>query len=63
MAASKIFVLPLLAAPACFAFAAVGGSFAVLVWFGGLVMLVATMFLRTREWQTQARDDSDEDPA
>jgi hypothetical protein len=61
MAANKIFMLPLLAAPAFFAFAAIGGSFAVVGWIGGLLMLAAALFLRTREWKSQRRDDSYED--
>lgn len=51
MAANRIFVIPLFTAPACFAFAAVGGSFAVVGWISGLVMLGAALFLRTREWK------------
>lgn len=57
MAANRTFMLPMLAAPACFAFAAVGGSFAIVGWIGGLLMLVAAMFLRTREWKSEEQDD------
>jgi hypothetical protein len=63
MAANKIFMLPLLAAPAFFAFAAIGGSFAVVGWIGGLLMLAAALFLRTREWKSERQDDSYEDRA
>ena len=63
MAANRIFVVPLVAAPACFAFAAVGGSFAVVGWIGGLLMLVAALFLRIREWKSERQDDSNEDRA
>ena len=57
MAANRTFVIPLLAAPACFAFAAVGGSFAVVGWIGGLLMLGAALILRTHEWKSERQDD------
>ncbi|MFK4295989.1 hypothetical protein ABH924_001126 [Arthrobacter sp. GAS37] len=63
MAANRIFMLPMLAAPACFAFAAVGGSYAVVGWIGGLLMIGAALFLRTREWKSERQDNSNEDRA